>query len=284
MSDRLRTALSPCRPSEGTIAGHRHRWSVVLLVALLALASPLAALAQDAPVYIRPGQVDLIKILAPAPLPGSTTTKEDLRMLLDLQALRTPAAVAAANADVVRNLSRFSEAVGTDLSKSAAPVANAVIDRAWDQSYALVTAVKQHWKRERPYLADPAIHLAVPAENTPSYPSGHATYGMEMAILLAAIVPEKATVIFARGTQFGFERLIGGVHYPSDVEAGRITGSVLAAELLRSAAFQADLARAAVEVRSALGLPPLQAGAEPAAPIPASAPLLPLPAAAAPAR
>ncbi len=69
---------------------------------------------------------------------------------------------------------------------------------------------------------------------------------------------EKATVIFERGKQFGFERLIGGVHYPSDVEAGRITGSVLAAELLRNAAFQADLARAAVEVRTALGLPPLQ--------------------------
>ncbi len=283
MTEPLSTASLAPTLASGRPA-RRRSWSAVLVLAVLALSPPLAARAQEA-VYIQPGQVDFIKILAPAPLPGSAVTKEDLRILLELQQIRTPEQVAAANADVARNLSRFSEAVGTDLSKTAAPVANAVIDRAWDQSYALVTAVKQHWQRQRPYLADPAIHLAVPAENTPSYPSGHSTYGMEIAILLAAMVPEKATVIFERGTQFGFERLIGGVHYPSDVEAGRITGSVLAAELLRNAAFQADLARAAVEVRTALGLPPLQAGAEPAAPKPAAAaPVMPLPAAAAPAK
>ncbi len=267
-------------------------WLAGLLVAAL-LAVGLPPARAEEPLYVRPGQVDLIKVLAPAPAPGSATTAEDYRILLAYQAARTPQQIEQARADVARNIGRFSDVVGTDLSKSAAPIANAVIDRAWTEAYELVTAAKQYWHRERPYLANPEIHLALPAENTASYPSGHATYGMVIAILLADIVPEKATAIFERGRQFGIQRLIGGVHYPSDVEAGRITGSVLGAELLRSPALQADLARAAVEVRTALGLPPLAPGALPDAPAPVAgapapavpaAPAVPLPAAAAPAR
>lgn len=272
--------IAPSRPAAPR-RGWRMAIGALVLAAALAGGQPVRA---EEPVYIAAGQVDLAKVLAPAPLPESRTTTADFRILFELQASRTPAQVEQAKADVLRVLSGFSGAVGTDLSKKAAPITNEVIDRAWKQAYVLVIDAKKHWSRQRPYLANAQIQLAVPAENTPSYPSGHATYGTLMAILLANIVPEKATAIFDRGWEMGFDRLIGGVHYPSDVDAGRITGSVLGAELLRSPALQADLARAAVEVRTALGLPPLQAGAEPAAPAPAAAPVMPLPAAAAPAR
>lgn len=256
------------------------------LALLLAVAATAPGHAAD-PVYIQPGQVDLIKVLPPAPAPGSPTTVEDFRILRELQASRTPEEIKAAEADVLRSLDRFSAAVGTNLSSTAAPVANAVFDRAWNQAYTQVAAVKDYWNRERPYLVNPAVRLAVAPENTPSYPSGHATYGTLTAILLAAIVPEKAGVIFDRGAQFGVERLIGGVHYPSDVEAGHIAGSILAVELLRSAAFQADLARAAAEVRAALGLPPLTPAMKPvpapeASPSMTAVPVMPLPALAAP--
>ncbi|MGU3492667.1 acid phosphatase [Xanthobacteraceae bacterium A53D] len=235
----------------------------ISVAAALSVCLAGTALAAD-PVYIKPDDVDLIRLIPPAPTPNSPTTAEDFRVLLEVQAKRTPAEVAAANVDLERTLSRFSAVTGADLSPAKAPIANAVFDRAWKQAYVLTIAAKQHWHRKRPYLANPAIQLAVPAENTASYPSGHSTWGMLTAILLADILPEKAGVIFARGQQYGFERVIGGVHYPSDVAAGRIAGSVLAAALLRNPQMQDDLKRAAEEIRPQLGLPPLTPAIQPA--------------------
>jgi acid phosphatase (class A) len=88
-----------------------------------------------------------------------------------------------------------------------------------------------------------------------SYPSGHTTYGTLCAILLADMVPEKRAELFARGRDFGHSRLVVGAHYPSDVEAGRITGTVAATLLMQNAKFQHDFALARASLRRAMGLP-----------------------------
>src|SRR5947209_20328887 len=77
-----------------------------------------------------------------------------------------------------------------------------------------------------------------------SYPSGHSTRGALDAILLAQMVPEKRAEIFARGWDFGLSRVVGGVHYPSDVEAGRIDATAIVAIMMQNAGFQTDLAAA----------------------------------------
>lgn len=231
-----------------------------------------SAFAQSEP-YVRADQVDLTHILAPAPAQDSAITREDVRILLDLQAARTPELVALANADVERTLSRFSDAMGTDLSKERAPLANALVDKAAKDANIIVHKAKDHWARVRPFLAFSQIKLVLPREESAAYPSGHATWGMMTAIILANMVPEKARVLYDRGIAFGFSRLIGGVHYPSDVEAGRISGSVVTAMMENDAGFKADFAKAAAEVRGLLGLP-LTAGA---APVAASAAVKPEP-------
>ncbi|WP_127092111.1 acid phosphatase [Aquabacter cavernae] len=226
------------------------------------------------PSYIGPADIDLTTLLAPAPAPDSAITREDVRVLLDLQAVRTPEMVAMANADVPRTLSRFSEVTGTDLSPARAPVANAVFDKVGSDAAAIMALAKNHWKRTRPYLAFPEVKVAVPPEATFSYPSGHAAFGMETAILLAQMLPEKAEALFARGIQFGFERAIAGVHYPSDVEAGRQAGIAIIAVMMNSPKFQTDFAAARTELRGLLGLPELpQVAAPPLAPaLPAASP------------
>ena len=47
------------------------------------------------------------------------------------------------------------------------------------------------------------------------------------AILLAAMVPEKRAEIFARGWEYGENRLVAGVHFPSDIESGRIAATAV---------------------------------------------------------
>jgi acid phosphatase (class A) len=54
-----------------------------------------------------------------------------------------------------------------------------------------------------------------------------------------------------RARSIGESRVVCGVHYVSDIEAGRDAGSVLVARLHASPAFQADLAKARDEIKAA---------------------------------
>jgi PAP2 superfamily len=57
--------------------------------------------------------------------------------------------------------------------------------------------------------------------NSPSYPSGHTTYGYTGAILLAVLVPERYEQMITRAAEYGNDRVIMGSHYVMDVLGGR---------------------------------------------------------------
>ena len=84
-------------------------------------------------------------------------------------------------------------------------------------------------------------------ETSASYPSGHATHGMVDALVLAAIFPEQRDALLARGEQIGNDRVIAGIHWPSDVAAGQKLGREIAHRLLDDTNFQYEVQRAAEE-------------------------------------
>ncbi|MFT3906605.1 MAG: phosphatase PAP2 family protein [Steroidobacteraceae bacterium] len=88
-----------------------------------------------------------------------------------------------------------------------------------------------------------------------SYPSGHSTYGTACVILLAEIVPEKRAELFARGREYGAERMIVGAHFPTDIESGRLAATAGVALMSLNPAFQHDLYDARAQLRAALQLP-----------------------------
>jgi hypothetical protein len=67
------------------------------------------------------------------------------------------------------------------------------------------------------YNHGPAMDLT----DSPSYPSGHTTYGYTGAILLAVLVPERYPQMVARGAEYGTDRILMGSHYAMDVLGGR---------------------------------------------------------------
>src|SRR5256885_2383334 len=73
-------------------------------------------------------------------------------------------------------------------------------------------------------------------------------------ILGPNLVPEKRRELFARGWDYGESRVVGGVHFPTDVESGRILATAMVALMMQNAEFRADLAAARVELRRSLGL------------------------------
>jgi len=69
------------------------------------------------------------------------------------------------------------------------------------------------------------------------------------------MVPEKAAELHARGDRFALNRVIGGVHYPTDIEAGKLSAIVIAERLFTSAEFRNDFEKARRELRKVLNLP-----------------------------
>jgi hypothetical protein len=68
--------------------------------------------------------------------------------------------------------------------------------------------------------------------NSPSYPSGHSTYGYTGALMLALLVPERYQQMITRGAEYGNDRIIVGAHYAMDVLAGRTLALYDVAHLL----------------------------------------------------
>lgn len=233
--------------------------TMVLLTSLLLLA-PLSAEASRP--YLTEADVPLVTLLPPPPLVGSEEQKADLAAVLAAQTARTTETAQRASDDSTRSILRFSDALGHEFGPKDIPLTRALFKEVGHETEDLTDAAKHVFKRSRPFVDDPEIHpiLVTPTDGsrptgqTPSYPSGHSTYGWTTAILLAQMVPEKAAEIFTRAKEFAHNRLVAGVHYPTDIEAGRICGTVIANGLFHSSRFEADFDLAKAELRAALGL------------------------------
>jgi hypothetical protein len=192
-----------------------------------------------------------LTFLGNPPADGSPQTKAEIATMLQIQSTRTPDDVARAESEVHLQASAFAGVLGSWFTPENVPITTAFLQEVRDNAGQIAGDGKKLWNRPRPPLQDARLHPCVELPKSAAYPSGHSTMGMTLALVLAEIVPDRQTDILARGRQIGDDRVLAGVHFPSDVEAGR----VLAAELMKrfdaNPAFQAELAKAKAEVAAA---------------------------------
>lgn len=231
------------------------RRMVRVLLVLFLLLLPQQGAAGPAP-YFTAEKLDLTKLLAPPPAVGSPEQLQEMARLVSLRAECKDEKQAAAQADVERTVFRFADVAGSNFAPDKLPLARALFESVARTASAVVDPAKDFWNRPRPYTTNPDLATCVRRPHGPSYPSGHSTFGTVTAIVLANMLPEKAAAIYDRAARYRFHRELGGVHYPSDVEAGRIAGTLVAAFLFQDTAFLAEFAKAKAEVRQALGLQP----------------------------
>lgn len=202
--------------------------------------------------YLRPEQVDLTQLLPPPPAAGSEAQRRDLAAVLDAQRARTAAAVTEAQADAEASVFRFADVLGPSFTAQRLPQTHAFFRRLGREMSQVVQAAKDHWARPRPYEISVEVQPVAERARNGAYPSGHSAFGNLTGILLATMVPEKRAELFDRGRRYGENRVVAGLHYPTDVEAGRLAATAIAAALFQDPEFRRDFAAAKSEVRAAL--------------------------------
>jgi acid phosphatase (class A) len=194
---------------------------------------------------------DPISLLPPPPALHSPEDIVDRDATFRVYSARTPEEVATAKAEHKVTLAAFAQAIGPAYAKGRYPKLEALFVEIEAETKTVVDEGKDHWKRPRPNVADPA-RFADPGdpEKSPGYPSGHSTRGTVFSLILAEIFPDRRAAILQKGRDIGWVRVEAGVHTPLDIYAGRVLGQALAQAFLRDPAFQADLAAVKAEVAS----------------------------------
>ncbi|MBI5744211.1 MAG: phosphatase PAP2 family protein [Elusimicrobia bacterium] len=204
---------------------------------------PLPVLAEDkaatAGHYLDIASLDLRAVPA-APADGSREDKEDFRVLLDWQARRTSAQCAAARKEMEHNYEVFFGAISPFASPTPEQV-KAFFKNVEKDSIAAHTYLKSAYQRQRPFVRDARVQPCLPRVQGLSYPSGHSAMARLEALILSDLVPSRRAEFMARADQAALNRVIGGVHHPTDTSAGKALADALYGYLKKDAAFASDL-------------------------------------------
>ena len=231
--------------------------SVPVVLALVALSAGLVRARAPGSVFVKPAQIDAVDMLPSPPANGSVKAKAELAELHRIETLRSASDIAHARADEAeRDIFIFKPVLGDRFNAKTLPLTAALSRHVEQDERADIEPVKNVFRRERPYNFDKSLHPACRTKiKNDSYPSGHTMTGYLMALVLASMLPEKRDAIFARADEYAHERLICGVHYPSDVAAGKRLAYALFAVMATKPRFQAERASAEAELRKVLALP-----------------------------
>jgi acid phosphatase (class A) len=203
------------------------------------LVAARAAVGQPSVTTLRPVQS---KFLLPTPPSvGSDEYKAEIEEMLAIQATRTEAQIKQFRSQETLGLGAFKDIMPELASPDDLPKLKKLYKAMKDATTVPVDTGKDYFKRLRPFREDNRIEPLGARDQEYAYPSGHATRGYLYARILAQIDPDKKDALMERGRQIGWNRVMGGMHHPSDIAAGRTLGQAIARTLLRDADFKAQL-------------------------------------------
>ena len=102
---------------------------------------------------------------------------------------------------------------------------NSVIEYIEEQCVPIVRHYKNFFNRPRPYQVAAFYNKELKrfktgTANTPSYPSGHTVQPLVVALHYAKKYPEHKQQLLEGAKICGYGRVLAGLHYPTDYEAG----------------------------------------------------------------
>jgi len=98
---------------------------------------------------------------------------------------------------------------------------------AWDSKY--------FYNRPRPSEVDATLPTALPTPRSPSYPSEHAATAGAAAAVLSYFFPDATSTFQAMAEEAAQSRVLAGLQFPSDAEAGLKLGQQVAGQVIARA-------------------------------------------------
>ncbi|UPT62167.1 MAG: phosphatase PAP2 family protein [Hyphomonadaceae bacterium JAD_PAG50586_4] len=232
---------------------------MALALAACATSAPAQTQATPAPTHATSGarnpavQVDALAFIPPAPQANGALEMAERAIVRGPWSAERRAQALADNA--IDPFAAFDSVLGETFTSANFPATTALLTRAGRAAGYAGEPVKFRDQRPRPFVTDSSIIPCIPDEPALrasfSYPSGHAALGFAWALVLAELVPTRADAIIERGRDFTWSRVVCGVHYPSDVEAGRTVAAAAIARLHADPDFQRERAAAREELARA---------------------------------
>ncbi len=226
-----------------------YRFVVVALVCFCGVAvpsTPWAAVAEQN--YIQ-AQFLPPQLLLPPPEEGGSAWKSQIKAILHAQRHLSPAELFAIRDEQKFRIELLTDTLGPAFTRERLPKTFALLDRVMSATGQVVDADKKFWHTRRPYLADPHVKLYVdPIDASPAYPSGHTTGSRVLAEVLGMLAPEELSALRARADAIALRRVEAGVHFPVDLEGGRLLAMLIVGALTANPDFQDDLNAAREEI------------------------------------
>jgi acid phosphatase (class A) len=208
-----------------------------------ATTNPVGAAISVARTYVAPAQgsgYDWTVLLAKAPEPGSTADRLDMDVVRSYQSMKDSPRWLQARSDASLDMMQvYGPIIGPNFTTARRPEVVALLAFAGKRFIEAAVESNAAFPRPRPFLAEPTLSTCV---DTPpagsSYPSGHAGWGWLSAQILARAEPAFAEKLLARGRDYGLSRVVCAVHYPTDIEAGRVVADAVLVRLDNDPEYQ----------------------------------------------
>ena len=184
--------------------------------------------AQDEKFLVKVLTKNTIKnIIGDFPAKGSSEEAADYAEILKWQNERTTEECNLANSQHSAKITSMFAYEGGPLTLKEAKSLQRRFLKEYGEISLNVYRAKKMFNRLRPYDANPEVKPCIDLEGSSAYPSGHTTMARAMALLIATVYPERKEALLKTADQAALNRIIGGVHHPSDVVAGKKLGDAL---------------------------------------------------------
>lgn len=210
----------------------------------LLLLLPLAGLtAKEQPLaWQLPSYSTFLEIIPPPPAKGSPAEQADLDGVLALQDHPTHQELEHAERTVGFTVFSFAEVLGPEFRAESFPETAKFFKRLEATANEPKNFLKDTYHRDRPYKAFPGVvKELVDEEQGYSYPSGHSNRAWLFALVLGELDPKHRNALLASAMQVCNDRVIGGMHFPSDMMASRVLAEELHRILMKNPDFTRDL-------------------------------------------
>jgi acid phosphatase (class A) len=134
-----------------------------------------------------------------------------------------------------------------------------LLNRVAEDALAVGGEAKKRYPRPRPFQRFALTRVcgqakvpkpdASPSGGT-SYPSGHAVVSWAVALVMMEASPQGAQAIVLRAVDFGESRVVCGLHFPSDIDAGHLVATAVIDKLFALPEFRRDFQCAKTELQS----------------------------------